>query len=75
MFPRLIDAGRMRDIHVAWDKDGKLVGATVAALHKEGEGPSPMHDALAWPDTLGMSLSLPSDRSASKSATKRPMLI
>lgn len=53
MFSRLIDAGRMRDIHVAWDKDGKLVGATLAALYKEDEGSSPMHDALAWPVTLG----------------------
>ena len=52
MFPRLIDAGRMRDIHVAWDKDGKIAGATAAAL-KDGEESSPMHDALAWPVTLG----------------------
>lgn len=53
MFPCLIDAGRMRDIHVVWDKEGNVVGATVAALYKDGEEPSPMHDALAWPVTLG----------------------
>lgn len=53
MFPRLIDSGRLSDIHVAWDKEGKIVGATVAALYKDGEKASPMHDALAWPITLG----------------------
>lgn len=58
MFPRLIEAGRLHDIHVAWDKEGNAVGATVAALHKDGEEASPMHDALAWPDTLGNSFIL-----------------
>lgn len=53
MFPRLVEAGRLRDIHVAWDKDGRVVGATVAALQEHGEGTCPMHEVLAWPATLG----------------------
>ena len=54
MFPALIDAGRKEDIHVVWNKEGEIVGATVAALPKSGEE-GPMHKSLAWPITLGES--------------------
>jgi hypothetical protein len=56
MFPALIDAGRKEDIHVVWNKDGEIVGATVVALPKSGEE-GPMHKSLAWPITLGELLS------------------
>jgi hypothetical protein len=54
MFPSLVDAGRKADIHVVWNKDGEIVGATVAALVPEGGKEGPMHESLAWPITLGM---------------------
>jgi hypothetical protein len=53
MFPALIQAGRKSDIHVVWNKDGDIVGATVAALVSKGGEEGPMHKALAWPITLG----------------------
>lgn len=56
MFPALIDAGRKEDIHVVWNREGEIVGATVAGLPKSGEE-GPMHKSLAWPITLGELLS------------------
>jgi hypothetical protein len=55
MFPALIDAGRKEDIHVVWNTEGEIVGATVAALVPKGAKEGPMHKALAWPITLGPS--------------------
>jgi beta-N-acetylhexosaminidase len=53
MFPALVDAGRTEDIHVVWNKEGEVVGATVAALSSEDGEEGPMHQSLAWPITLG----------------------
>ena len=50
MFPKFFAAGKHGDIHLAVAKDGTVIGATLAAL-----GPSPMHDAMAFPDMLGRS--------------------
>ncbi len=58
MFPALIKAGHRDDIECAFDRDGKVVGATVAALGPLSGGlreEGPMHGSLAWPCTLGTS--------------------
>jgi hypothetical protein len=56
MFPALIDSGHRDDIHCAFDSQGNVVGATIAALYRSGSGEprNPAHAALAWPETLGM---------------------
>ena len=52
MFPALVKAGRKEDIHVVWNEEDEIVGATVAALPADGKE-GPMHESLAWPITLG----------------------
>ncbi|RSH90428.1 hypothetical protein EHS25_001033 [Saitozyma podzolica] len=55
MFPALIDSGHRDDIHCAFDPQGNVVGATIAALYRSGSGEprNAAHAALAWPETLG----------------------
>lgn len=47
MFPLFFDGGRTDDIHLAV-RDGKIIGATFAALPG-----SPLDKQLAYPCTLG----------------------
>lgn len=47
MFPKMLDAGKHKDIVLALNS-GKIVGATFAAL-----SPCPLQDDLVWPSTLG----------------------
>lgn len=48
MFPKFFNAGKAADIHLAIAADGSIIGATLAAL-----APSPLHEVVAWPGTLG----------------------
>lgn len=57
MFPALIDAGRREDIWCAFDSEGQILGATIAAIaHPD----SPVHRNLAWPAMIGELPSQPS---------------
>lgn len=70
MFPALVDTGRKEDIHVVWNREGELVGATVAALPRDGQA-DPMHQCLAWPITLGEFMPRKKERRADSRLTLR----
>ncbi|ORX35477.1 hypothetical protein BD324DRAFT_101398 [Kockovaella imperatae] len=55
-FPDLIDSGHRDDVWCVFTKEGRLIGATVAALAPDPESndrENPFHASLAWPRTLG----------------------
>ena len=55
-FPALIKGGYRDDVWCAFDKEGTLIGATIAALGPDsGSDPTehPFHAGLAFPSTLG----------------------